>query len=216
MDRLAYKLYYERRMPHFQPAGATLFITFRLAGSLPKSVMNALRIYAHHQEQAIARIPDPVERTRLLDESQRRIFGRWDRALDTVKQGPFWLRQPEIAELVAGAIHARDGEHLDLLAYCLMANHVHLVCTPLRDEKGQPLSLSKMMQSLKGYTAQEANKLLERKGAFWQHESFDHWVRDEDELNRVVWYTRNNPVRAGLIDDETKWPWTYVREPLFS
>ncbi len=65
------------------------------------------------------------------------------------------------------------------------------------------------MQSFKGYTAHKANRLLCRKEAFWQHESYDHWVRDENELARIVKYIINNPVKAGLVEHWEDWPWTY-------
>jgi putative DNA methylase len=70
---------------------------------------------------------------------------------------------------------------------------------------GSPLST--IMHSLKSYTAHEANKLLARTGSFWQHESYDHWVRDEDELERIVAYINANPVKAGLIDRARDFLW---------
>ena len=73
-----------------------------------------------------------------------------------------------------------------------MANHVHLLVTPL-------VSPSKLLQSVKGYSAREANKLLERTGPFWQNESYDHWIRDEVEFERVRRYIESNPVRSGLV-----------------
>ncbi len=62
---------------------------------------------------------------------------------------------------------------------------------------------------LKGSTARECNKLLKRTGAFWQHESYDHVVRNEDELRRIVEYVLNNPVKAGLVEVEEDWMWSY-------
>src|SRR6266849_10858198 len=47
-------------------------------------------------------------------------------------------------------------------------------------------SLASIMQSLKGFTAHEGNRLLGRQGAFWAHESYDHYVRDREEWNRIV------------------------------
>jgi REP element-mobilizing transposase RayT len=73
-----------------------------------------------------------------------------------------------------------------------MANHVHLLVTPL-------VSPSRLLQSIKGYSAREANKLLGRTGPFWQSESYDHWIRDEAEFERVRRYIANNPVRRGLV-----------------
>jgi len=65
--------------------------------------------------------------------------------------------------------------------------------------------LSQIMHSLKSYTAHEANKTLRRTGAFWQSESYDHWVRDEDELERIVDYICANPVQAGLVQRPQDW-----------
>ena len=99
------------------------------------------------------------------------------------------------------ALHNLDGQVYTLEAYCVMPNHVHLVCTPLSIQ-GEVYPLSKIMQSLKGNTARQANLLLGRTGDFWQHESYDHVVRDAVELKRIVNYVLANPSRAGLA---TQW-----------
>jgi REP element-mobilizing transposase RayT len=72
-------------------------------------------------------------------------------------------------------------------------------------------SLYKIMQSLKWYTAKECNKILNRTGQFWQHESYDHVVRNEEELNRIVEYVLNNPVKAGLVETHEDWKWNYCK-----
>ena len=65
---------------------------------------------------------------------------------------------------------------------------------------------------LKGSTARQANLILGRTGkAFWQDESFDHRVRDEVELARIVHYVEHNPVSAGLVSDPADWPWSSAR-----
>lgn len=65
--------------------------------------------------------------------------------------------------------------------------------------------LSSIMHSLKSYTANQANELLGRSGPFWQKESYDHWVRDDDELERIVLYINANPVKAGLVGAPHEW-----------
>jgi putative DNA methylase len=65
--------------------------------------------------------------------------------------------------------------------------------------------LSSIMHSLKSYTANRANEVLGRRGQFWQHESYDHWVRDLEELERIVNYIRRNPVEAGLCGVPHEW-----------
>jgi REP element-mobilizing transposase RayT len=66
--------------------------------------------------------------------------------------------------------------------------------------------LSKIMHSLKSYTANEANNLLSRDGRFWQRESYDHWVRDDAELARIAEYIANNAVSAKLAENAWDWP----------
>jgi len=61
--------------------------------------------------------------------------------------------------------------------------------------------LSKVLKIWKGFTAREANRLLGCTGTtFWQVESFDHLVRDDDDLHRCCHYTTMNPVNAGLCE----------------
>jgi REP element-mobilizing transposase RayT len=133
-------------------------------------------------------------------------------ALTQSDSGPHWLKESELADQVAESVHYRDGKVYDLMAFCVMPNHLHLVFTPLVDARGKPNSIVKIMQSLKGYTAHECNQLLGREGAFWQHESFDHWARDAAERKRIIRYVMMNPVRAGLVESWDDWPWTYIRE----
>ncbi|MCB9009619.1 MAG: transposase, partial [Ardenticatenaceae bacterium] len=90
-------------------------------------------------------------------------------------------------------------------------NHTHLVFQPLEKEPGVYYALSSILHSLKRYTAVSANKILGRQGQFWQHESYDHIVRDEAELQRIRQYVLNNPVKAGLVDSPDGWPWAYSR-----
>ena len=211
MRNLEYRLFYRYHLPHYQPPGATLFVTFRLAGSIPRAVLAELLAERERVDATLARISDPAERRQRVDWENRRLFGLWDTALDTADQGPFWLREPAIANLVAESLHYRDGRVYTLDAYCIMPNHVHLVCTPLAKPDGTYHALAAILHSLKRYTARQANELLGREGQFWQHESYDHVVRDEDELRRIVTYVMNNPVKAGLATTWEDWPWTYVR-----
>jgi putative transposase len=137
------------------------------------------------------------------------MFGRWDQYLDLANHGPTWLARPEIAKIVADAIQYRDGLEYDLHANCIMPNHVHMIFQPLCIE-GKPKPLAWIMQSLKRYTAREANKILKRHGSFWQAESYDHVIRDADEYERILHYVRQNPVKAGLVRHAGDWPWMYT------
>jgi len=210
-NKLSYKPYYRRRLPHVQPEGATLFVTFRLANSLPVEVMHRLQEDKEQAEKRINQIADRKERENQLDLERRRYFEKWDDAFDAFSCGEKYLSDPHIADLVAESLHHRDGKVYDLEAFSIMPNHAHLVCTPLEEEQGRYFPLSKIMHSLKRYTAYEANLLLGCSGVFWQHENYDHYVRNEAELDRIIKYVICNPVKAELVDDWKNWKWTYCK-----
>ena len=67
------------------------------------------------------------------------------------------------------------------------------------------------MHSIKRYTARQCNQRLGLQGPFWQQESYDHWVRDFDELDRIIRYIEENPVKAGLAETPEVWPFSSAR-----
>jgi putative transposase len=208
---LDYRPFYQRHLPHYQPPGATLFITFRLAGSLPRAVIDGLLAEQCRIDQELDQLTDASERARRAYRESRRLFGRWDELLAADQNGPHWLAQPHVAELMADSLHYRDERTLRLEAFCIMPNHVHLVCTPLEKPESGYHALTAILHSLKRYTAREANKLLARQGAFWQQEIYDHVVRDEGEFRRIIAYVLNNPIKVGLVATWEEWAWNYVR-----
>ena len=212
MNRFSYRPYYERNLPHFQPAGATLFVTFRLAGSLPVRVIQELLAQSEQWTLKAQAAADSKSREMIALQAQRALFAHWDQAHDLARTGSRWLAMPEIATLVADALHHLDGQSYELLGFCVMPNHVHSVLTPLNGGDGEPQSMSAVLHSLKSFTAHEANRQLHRQGEFWQHESYDHWVRTAKECRRTLNYVCANPVKAGLVEDWHDWQWTYVRE----
>ena len=113
--------------------------------------------------------------------------------------------------MVTESILFRDGKTYDLVAFCIMLNHVHLVCTPLEKLAKTYYGLTEILHSVKRHTAREANKILQRKGTFWQDESYDHFIRDDAELERIVKYVLHNPVKAGLVKEQTDWKWNYSK-----
>ena len=178
--------YYERRLPHWQPPGQDIFITWRLYGSLA----------------AQFRPPAGIE-------SSGRAFVSYDRVLDEARTGPLWLRDPRIVETVLSALRAAQRRKMfTLRAYAVMANHVHVLLAP-------KLPIDQITQQIKGASAREANLILGRTGTrFWQTESFDHWVRNPAEWQKTRNYIERNPVAAGLVDKPEDWPWSIASNPI--
>ena len=232
MNHFDYKPFYRRNLPHVQPPGATFFVTFHLAGSLPRSVLQQWKSEKSNllKLQNNSRLGTTESKTiEQKREWERQWFRKIEKTLDDAQSGPVWLKDDRIAKEVADSMHYLDGKVYRLDAYCIMANHVHVVFAPLplqpsavaqtfslRDNDGDAQTkslcyntLSSIMRSLKGYTARKANQLLGRRGAFWQHESYDHCVRNSNEWRRIITYVLNNPVKAGLVDEWEKWSWNY-------
>jgi len=209
---MSYQVWYKRALPHWQPRGVPIFITWRLAGSLPAAVVAALAA----ERARIAQ--DPRTQDAHSDwaiNAHKRLFERCDDELHIQKSGPRWLAQPEIAAIVCDVMHQCEDECMyRLYAYTVMSNHLHVLLQPLEDaQTGQPVPLARITQVLKGRTARFANQKLGREGQrFWARESYDHWSRNENETRRVVAYILNNPVKAGLVTDSSAWPWSWAAE----
>ena len=169
-----------RRLPHSYPPGRWLFLTWHLHSSLP---------HGHY--------PPPGKA------SAGKAFIWMDRHLDCASTGPFFLRQAAVARLVVDSLYRGVAlGHYDLGAFVVMANHVHILLLP-------KISPSRLLQSMKGFTARQANLILNRTGEpFWQAESYDHWVRNEPEYFRIAAYIENNPVKAGLVERAEDFSWS--------
>jgi REP element-mobilizing transposase RayT len=173
-----------RRLPHIYLEGKWLFVTWHLSGSLPKD-----------------RYPPPGLRA-------GEAFVWMDRYLDTTRIGPMYLRRDDIARIVVNSLR-RGVElgHYDLRAWVVMANHVHVLLLP-------KVSPQRLLGGLKGSAAREANQVLGRTGQpFWQAESYDHWVRDAREFEKIVAYIENNPVKAGFATRPDDYPWSSAAKP---
>jgi len=151
------------------------------------------------------------------ERAHKRFFAKYDQYLDTHRVID-WLARPEVAEMIRENLFHHNGVKYYLLAYCIMPNHVHVLFQPAdratlpnadlwpvgeRADARSPLA--KILHSLKSFTANRANELLGRAGQFWQHESYDHWIRDDEGLGRVVDYIVGNPANAGVAEDPLAW-----------
>jgi len=201
-NNLSFREFYRRRLPHIQIAGATYFITFRLVNSLPMEALDKLA----EEKQKITKLPESQK-----EDAHRTWFAKYDDYLDKALHGNLYLKNEQIANMVAASFQFRNGKAYDLISYCIMLNHVHLVCTPLEKSDGTYFGLTEILHSLKRHTAREANKFLQRSGTFWQDESYDHFIRDDAELDRIVKYILYNPVKANLVKEQTGWKWNYCK-----
>jgi putative transposase len=178
--------YYVRNLPHWHPPGQDIFLTWRLKGSLP----------AHLRAIASKELPG----ARFLE---------LDRALDRADTGPLWLKKSRVARCVIAELqNAQEQQLMAMHAFAVMANHVHVLFTP-------HVPIAQITKFVKGATSRQANLLLGFTGShFWQDESFDHWVRNPEEWQKIRTYIERNPVAAGLVARAEDWPWSSASRPL--
>jgi REP element-mobilizing transposase RayT len=211
------KIFYRRNLPHYQPDNSIYFVTFRLVNSLPKSAIEFIKREFKSQLKILNNNNSGVNLQKKIYLLQNKYFGKFDNLLNNNNKGSFWLKQDNIALIVSNAIHFYDEKKYLLFAFCIMPNHVHILFkieqnqrVPLQNEKSDYI-VTKILQDLKKFTAREANKLLGRSGQFWHHESYDHVVRNDNELENVYYYILQNPVKAGLVKSWKDWKWSFSK-----
>jgi len=171
-------------LPHIESPELTQFVTFRLADSLPVEFFTKLKLRLDRDE--ITEI-----------EYHREV----QFALD-LGHGPTYLRDPNVARIVADAILHLGRSKYSLDSWVIMPNHVHICFKQI-----PPATVTDIMHSLKGFTANACNKVLGRSGRFWSPDYFDRFIRDRKHLLNVRRYIEENPVKAGLCRSPEEWPW---------
>jgi REP element-mobilizing transposase RayT len=172
-------------LPHRDEPGLVQFVTFRLADAFPEELRS--------EWESLLKIEDG---------RQRRI--EWEAYLDKGR-GACHLRQPKIAKLVEDSFRFRHGTDYELRAWVIMPNHVHLLFKVL------DVPMSQLLDAWKGFTAKQANKVLGRRGKFWQDGYWDTFMRDGEHERRTQKYAEANPVKARLVAANKEWPWSSAR-----
>ena len=191
--------YTRGNLPHWLVADHAYFVTIRLAGTIPKSVLTELQA----ERDALVKANANEE---ALTELARRQFLRVERCLHAVDNNRDWLTRAGVPEIVLSNLDWLEKQRgWRVYAATVLSNHVHLL---LRNNEGHSGELLEDLGQYKNYVARQANRVLGRTGVFWAREGFDHWCRDEAKVIGVARYICANPVKAGLVKTWTDWPWT--------
>src|SRR5579863_7996562 len=185
------------RLPHWEKDGGLYFVTFHLADSLPRAVLDRIKERQRILEAARRAGANLSPRQKVIVEEFRskNIEEYFDRGI-----GACFLGNPEIGDLIANALRFWHGKRYRLVAWCVMPNHVHVI---FRLFPGQELAV--VIRSWKLFTARKANRFLGRSGVFWQREYYDRLIREDGELDRAILYVLTNPERAGLANWRWRW-----------
>ena len=191
-DFLIFKGWYSSGyLPHFDSGQVIQSVTFRLADSLPQEKLLQF-------EQEVAHLPDTDQ-----DRERRKKMEMW---LDA-GIGCCALKHPALAKVVEDTFFRFDGERYQLIAWCIMPNHVHVLIEP-------KVPLLKIVQSWKSFTGRWAMEKNVELGLdipgkkLWMREYWDRFIRNEQHLQQAIDYIHENPVKAGLTANAANWPWS--------
>lgn len=199
--------HHRRNLPHFEREDAVYFMTVCLKGALPKHRLEALKNQRTKEQERLKNnnFSEGVLKIELA-KIRELYFGKFDDLLDGNITGVDWLSNEKVATVWNNALFYFDKKRYKVICSTIMSNHVHFIFYKLTK------TLSSVMSSIKGYSANEANKIINNTGkAFWQDESFDRRVRNRMDLKDKIQYVLNNPVKAGLVKDWRDWQWNYIR-----
>ena len=186
-----------RHLPHWEVEQGRYFVTVRCVDSLPKEAVIRL-------DELARSLYSVTSRSAQFAALQRETFRTMEKYLDR-GHGSSPLRRADAAKIVHDEFVALTDWQVSVPHFTIMPNHWHAMIVPGPD---CPHSLSDIMKRLKGRTAKRLRALIGGQGAVWQREWFDRWMRDDVEWEKCVAYIRNNPVKAGLVENWTDHLWT--------
>ena len=194
-------LHFRGKLPHLKRENVVYFVTFRLADSLPAHEIVRLK----HERQAIIERARAAKSPLTWHEEEQLLAWYCDKVelLLDAGIGACWMRRPEVSAIVAEAMQFFEGERFELRAWVVMPNHVHVIVWPMPGH-----TLSDVLHSWKSFSSKRINRLVGRTGELWQSESFDHWIRNDEERARLVAYVEANPVKARLCQAPADWKWS--------
>lgn len=180
------------KLPHWQQEGATFFVTFRLADSIPLAKLGpwqaARNAWLHLHPR-----PWTVETER----EYHRLFSRELEAWLDAGSGACELRDPRASTVVGEALAYFEGQRCRQHAWVVMPNHVHTLFSLLGGHK-----LEELLHSWKSYSSKRINEVLGRRGGLWQEDYHDRLIRSRTHFNNCFDYISRNPGQAKLRTGE--------------
>ena len=160
----------KRHLPHIDEPNHYQFITFRTLDSMDSFLKKIT--YKN------------------LSNRQRQLV--MDQHLDKSKKGAYL--NGEILLLLNDFFKSKDSKIYELIAFCIMPNHVHILIKPLD-------KLIIVMKLIKGGSAKLINKKMVRSESFWATDYYDRLIRNEKHFLLVYQYIKNNPLVLSESND---------------
>jgi len=173
----------EQKLPHWQQGEVWVFVTWRLADSLPQS---KILQWKEEREHWMEVYPKPWDQ-----ETERKYQKKFNATVEhwlDAGYGSCCLSQLSCAQKVADALHYFEEDRYVLSDYVVMPNHVHVLF-----QVSDPYELSEIVHSWKSFTAKVVNRELGSSGALWQANYWDRLIRGREHFEWVRRYIAENP-----------------------
>lgn len=214
------KEFHRVNLPHYQLPGQAYFITWNLQNAIPAQALkefseklSLIKVsvdFAEKTKQSPEQINALKNDIRFL---RKMMLIALDDILDVGNHIDVNLSKTENTSIIVNSLRFWEGKKLKNFAICVMPNHLHWVLELYgSDENGEVVWLDDILKSVKQFSSTQINISENRLGKLWQKESWDTTIRDNRHLYKAIEYTRNNPVKAGLVKDWRDWPGTLVFE----
>lgn len=174
---------HRHKLPHWQQESTWIFVTWRLADSLPKAWLDQ---WNEQRDIWLALHPQPWDEATDMEFHER--FGKDVDALLDAGHGSCSLRKRDNAEIVASALRHFDGQRYALSDFVVMPNHIHVLFSPDPDYK-----LADIIHSWKRHTAWVINAREGKTGALWQPDYWDRLIRSQRHYDWAKKYIADNP-----------------------
>jgi putative transposase len=213
---------YHRKLPHFDHIGLFFFITFRLFNSIPVHLARQLRAERDREQQKARTYPTQEQQQAAKIKAQNNYFRKIEAHLDHPTFGDRFLDTPSCTNIIAQVLQEYHNEYYYLHAFCIMPNHVHVLIDTAQQipinkanfDIDQYQYLYQIMRRIKGKSGLYINRERKTNGSVWLPESYDRYIRGQKHYNYTLNYIIQNPVKAGLVTDWTKWSGTYVNNSI--
>ncbi|GAA5481155.1 transposase [Haloferula sargassicola] len=170
------------RLPHWQQEQSCLFLTFRLADSLPAHL---LKRFGEERDAWLQFHPRPWNPATEM-EYHRRFSATLDRWLDA-GHGSCVLRQVRCQDCLRSVFTRFDGDRYLQHAFVIMPNHVHLLFS-----LAEKADLSSLVRAWKSTSARRIHQQVGGNGNLWQKDYFDRLVRGPQHFAKIARYLRKN------------------------
>ena len=124
--------------------------------------------------------------------------------------------------------HVKHYHPFSLEAYCILPDHFHFLCCLPEDDDNYSTRVSEIKKRFsKKYLeiherplSRDVSQIKRGESGIWQLRFWEHYIRDEEDLNRHIDYIHYNPVKHGLVNKVRDWAsssfFDYVKAGFYS